>query len=267
MPREDLQIYELNLSLKKVFKELNLELEPIFYFTPLDLDSENRRLEHLLDFVKRYQQYGSQEVMKKVEGEFIYPPIYPGISPWSDWTCFERWIQGKPVREPLLNQFSLHEKFRPAADIPDSEIEAETDRLISYIRKTGNGISLNDGIPIRLVYSNLMEWIKEPHEFGGGWTFDGCSGYCPGCFQRPWCETGNSSCWPEDEEIQKIHYTEELKKFVSSSPQSYSIISKLQAAEDEEREKWKLENEEKKDKPFLDYEGLRDYNDDDDLPF
>ena len=227
----------------------------------------------LLDFVKRYQQYGSEEVMKKVEGEFIYPPIFPGIGPWSDWYRFERWMRGESVSEPIINQFTLHEKFLPAEELDDTKIESELERLIKAIEATGNGISLQDGVPARLAYKEIMEWAGEDHELigsmGGGWFYDGCSGYCPGCFQRPWCEFGNSSCWREDEEAGKIHFTEELKPYVSASPQSLKIISKLQAEEDASFEKWKEENDEKKKKegPFLDHEGLREYDDDGDLPF
>ena len=272
MPREDLQPYRHNHLLKKEFERLGLDLEPVFHFTPLDLDLENRRLESLLDFVKRYQQYGSQETMKAVEGKFIFPPIHPGINPWSDWYRFERWMRGESVREAIVNQFPIHEKFLPEAELDDDQIESETQRLIETIEATGNGISLEDGIPARLLYRHLMEWIGEPHELfgpgGGGWYYDGCTGYCPGCFQRPWCEAGNSSCWPEDEEAGKIYYTEELEPYVSPSPQSFSIISKLQAREDAGFEKWEKENKGKKEEgPFLDHEGLRDCSGWDDLPF
>jgi len=54
MPREDLQPLHHNHLLKKEFEHLGLDLEAVFHFTPLDLDLENRRLESLLDFVKRY---------------------------------------------------------------------------------------------------------------------------------------------------------------------------------------------------------------------
>lgn len=272
MPREDIVVYQHNLRLKKQFKDLGLQLESVLDFSPFDLDLENRRLENLLDFVKDYLNLGSQETMQSVYGEFITPPIFPGISPWSDWHRFERWVKGESVREAIINQFTIHEKFLPADQVNDEKIDSELSRLIDAIEATGNGVSLSSGIPARLAYRELMEWINEAHELsgpdGGGWYYDGCGGYCPGCFQRPWCESGNSSCWTEDEEAGKIHYIDELKPYVSASPQSFAIISKLQAEEDARFEKWKKENKHKKEGgPFLDHEGLRDYSGDGDLPF
>lgn len=272
MPREDLQPLRHNHLLKKEFEHLGLDLAAVFHFTPLDLDLENRRLESLLDFVKRYQQYGSRESMEAVEGKFIYPPIYPGIDPWSDWYRFERWMRGESVREAIVNLFPIHKEFLSEEELDDDQIESETQRLIETIESTGNGVCLAEDIPARLIYRNLMEWINEPHElsgpYGGGWIYDGCSGYCPGCFQRPWCETGSSSCWPDDEEEGKIYYIDELKPYVSASPQLLAIISKLQAEEDASFEEWKNENETKKEAgPFLDHEGLRDHSNEDELPF
>jgi hypothetical protein len=271
MPREDLHPLQLNLQLKKAFEKLGLDPAPVLDFTPLDLDLENRRLENLRGFTLAYQQLGGREQMEAVHGKCTWPPIIPGIDPESDWYRFERWVRGEPVREPIANQFSLHEKFRPATEVPEAEIEAETQRLIDLIEATGNGVSLRDGIPAHLVYKNLLEWIGEPHELsglgGGGWFYDGCSGYCPGCFQRPWCETGNSSCWTEDEKAGKIHYTEELQPYVSASPQSLAIISKLQKEHDESMKKWMEKDDWKNNGPYLDHEGLREYDGEGDLPF
>lgn len=271
MPREDLQPLKRNFQLKKAFEKLGLDPAPVLDFTPLDLDLENRRLESLLDFTLAYKKLGGREKMELVHGECTWPPIMPGIDPESDWYRFGRWVRGESVRDSILNQFSLHEKFRPEADIPDSEIEAELDRLLGHINETGNGVSLRDDIPARLVYRNLMEWIGEPHELNGpqsgGWFYDGCSGWCPGCFQRPWCDSGNSSCWPEDEAAGEIHYTDDVKKYVSASPQSFEIIAKLQAEEDADFEKWKAENKGMDKGPYLDHDGLTDFDGGDDLPF
>ena len=156
-------------------------------------------------------------------------PLTPALTPWSVWYRFERWLRGESVREAIVNLFPIHEKFLPDEELDDEQIESETQRLIETIEARGNGVCLQEDIPARLVHRYLMQWINKPHELtapsGGGWYYDGCPGYCPGCFRRPWCETGNSSCWPDDEEAGKIHYTDELKPYVSASPQSLNIIS------------------------------------------
>ncbi len=271
MPREDLQTYQHNLHLKQQFDLLGLHLSEVFEFTPMDLDLENRRLESLLNFVKKYQQYGNRETMELLEGPYCWPPIFPGIDPDSDWYRFELWLMGQPTRKTIAEQMPETFIIKNPEEIPEDEMEAELDKLLNAVNQAGYGISLNEGIPARVVYCNVMEWIGEKLEldgpFGGGWTFDGCSGWCPGCFQRPWCEFGNSSCWREDEEAGKMCLPDELNDYVSASPQSFSIISKLQAEEDAKMEKWKQENEKKQEGPFLDHEGLRGYEDDGSLPF
>ena len=64
MPPLDIEPFRHNLALKQEFDLLGLDLAEVFDFTPLDLDLENRRLENLLDFVRKYQQYGSQQMME-----------------------------------------------------------------------------------------------------------------------------------------------------------------------------------------------------------
>ena len=252
MPREDIQPYQHNLALKRAFGKIGLDPEPVLELSPLDLDLENRRLESLLLFVKKYKNYGNRAAMESIEGPCCWPPVFPGLGPEADWVMFERWMDGKPVREPIMNQFSLHEKFRPAGELNDMEIEAELERLIKHIHETGNGVSLND-IPARLAYAEIMKWAGEDAEvIGGGWFFDGCSGSCPDCFQRPWCDTGLECCWREDDEAGKIVFIDELKNYVSASPQSYHIIRKLQDEKDEEEKIWmeEMKNRPPGDLPF-----------------
>lgn len=236
MSNQELVPYQQNLRFKQAFKDLGLNLAEVFTFTPMDLDLENRRLKNLLTFVKKYQQYGSQEVMELEEGDYCFPPISPGISPESDWYRFELWLQGEPIRKTISEQLPKTFKIKNPAEIPEAEIEAELEKLLDAVEQAGYGISLNEGIPARLVYKAVMEWIGEEFELsgpgGGGWFFDGCSGYCPGCMQRPWCETGLNCCWSEDEEAGKMFLIDELKDYVSASPQSLAILQEIQAEKD-----------------------------------
>jgi len=110
-------------------------------------------------------------------------------------------------------------------------------------------VSFLEDIPPRLAYSHLLEALDEEFDTleAGFWYLDGCTGYCPGCFQRPWCEFGTQSCWPEDEEAGEIHLIDPVKKYVSPTPFSLTLLQKFQAEEDKEFEAYM---EEYKDKPF-----------------
>ncbi len=244
MAKEDIAPYQRNLALKQAFKLQGLDLNEVMEFSPFDLDLENRRLESLLDFVHRYQKYGSQQTMELIDGPYQFPPIFPGISPENDWYRFDLWLQGLPTRTTMVEQLPTGFVLKRPEELSEEEIGPALDRLAEVLNNLEYGISLQDGIPPRLVYENLLEHLGEDFEFnpGCGWCYDGCSGYCPGCFQRPWCETGSSSCWTEDEEAGKMHLIESLNRYVSASPQSLEILQKFQAVEDADSAKFEAEN-------------------------
>ena len=244
MAKEDIVPYQRNLALKQEFKFLGLDLAEIMEFSPFDLDLENRRLENLLDFVNRYRKHGSREVMELIEGKFLFPPVFPGIDPESDWYRFELWLQGQPTRMTLAEQLPKTFVLKKPQELSDEEIGTALEQLEEALYEAGYGVSLNAGIPARLVYEYLVESLGETFELdpGGGWYLDGCGGYCPGCFQRPWCDTGESCCWPEDEEAGKMSLIEALNPYISASPRSLEILQRLQAESDAEFEKFKAEN-------------------------
>jgi hypothetical protein len=245
MPKEDLAPYQRNLALKQAFADLHLDLAAVMEFTPLDLDLENSRLESLFSFVLDYRRLGGRTAMEGLSGGMLFPPIFPGISPENDWYRFEEWIQGNPVRASLADQLAAQGSFRPPGEIAEADIVAELDRLVEAFERAEYGISLNEGIPARLVYAFLFDMLKETFELfgkGGGWFVDGCTGYCPGCFQRPWCSTGNSSCWNEDEAAGKMYLTEAVRRYVSASSQSLAILRALQAEEDAFFARYRAEN-------------------------
>lgn len=237
MSKRDLEPYRQNLQYKQAFEDLGLNLAEVFQFTPMDLDLENRRLENLLNFTLKYQQYGSQELMELEEGRFCFPPIFPGISPESDWHRFELWLLNQPTRKTISEQLPQTFKIKNPDEIPDAEIDQELEKLLVAVDQAGYGIALCEGVPARLVYKAVLEWVGEEFELtgpagSGGWVFDGCSGYCPGCMQRPWCSSGQENCWTEDEEAGKMVLIDELEPYVSASPQSLAILQESQAEKD-----------------------------------
>ncbi len=100
--------------------------------------------------------------------------------------------------------------------------------------KIGFGSDLKEGLPPKILYNYLWETLDEIFELDseGGWHLDGCSGYCPGCFQRPWCDSGLEICWPEDEEAGEMSFPDSLREFVSASPVSLDLL--LEYKEDED---------------------------------
>lgn len=255
-----------NQSLKVEFAARGLDLDQVFCSTPDDLERENRVLRHLLDWVQRYTECPDRQ--KMISEGYEFPPIDPDLSPEEDWYRFELWMQGKPIRQKLKDQIRYTGSPKPADELSDEEILAELQELAQLLEEVHVCVDVNEGMPLRLVYEYLLNTLDEEMDvFGvGAWHLDGCDGYCPGCFQRPWCKSGTGSCWPEDEEEGKMVLIDAVKKYVSAAPSSLQLLREAQEEEDKKfeelRKKWRENG------PGGAELGSPDlYNDDDDLPF
>lgn len=142
--------------------------------------------------------------------------------------------------KPRPEQLGIQLSAKLAAEMSDAEVEAELERLLDAMKKADIRIALVEGLPDRLLYTYLLEMLQEEDQLmtGGGWTIDGCSGYCPGCVQRPWCNSGQGLCWSEDEEALGILFVEALKDYVSPSPQSLELLREAQREYDERMKKY-----------------------------
>ncbi|HSR17766.1 MAG TPA: hypothetical protein VLM39_06695, partial [Ignavibacteriaceae bacterium] len=200
---ENINLILENESLKREFAFRNLDLSQVFTPAPNELEYENRRLKYLLEWVEKYNELGNR---KKMEAEgYEFPPV-GFISPNNDWYIFERWINGLPVREKHKDQITQNYILKNPDDLGEDEIIYETQELVQAFEASGTAIAFNHEVSARLVYEHLLETLDEENELivEGGWTIDGCTGYCPECFQRPWCNQGNSSFWKEDEQAGKM---------------------------------------------------------------
>jgi hypothetical protein len=185
--------------------------------------------------------------MEAVKGDFLFPPIFPGLSPDSDWFRFELWMQGLPTKKTLAELLAPTFDVQPLDSLREEEVEPALDKLLKAMHSIGFDVSLNGDIPLRLIYGYLMEELGETFELdrGGFWVLNGCSGYCPSCFQRPWCDIGQIGCWREDEAAGKMHLPDSLAPYVSASPQSLEILQRSQVEEDAELAQFKAEFAEK----------------------
>ena len=205
------------------FIELGLDPEELIQFNPEKLEYKNRLLLDLLRFTKKYLQHRSRKVMELTDDPF--PPIFPFISPESDWYRFERWVRGQSVRETIRAQLPETLDIKTSGDLSEEELPGAINDLTTALASKGFYVDLKD-IPDRLYYEYILDWIEEEHELSpeGGWHLDGCTGYCPGCVQRPWCDTGLENVWPEDEDAGMMALPEKLKNYLSASPVSLAVM-------------------------------------------
>ena len=196
MGRNDVLVQE-NERIKQRFAELGLELDDVWYPTPDDPARENRTLNLLLRWVRAYRQTPGRSDMER--RGYHFPPVSPDCDPDSDWIRFERWMKHEPV---TWQAEELVGRLRPADQLTDEEVGAALERVEGILAERGVVVDLCRGIPDRLVYEYLRESLAgSEFEFMGPATtchLDGCTGYCPDCFQRPWCATGREEAWPED---------------------------------------------------------------------
>ena len=190
MNNQDIDLLLENQSLKFEFAIRSLDLAQVFCATPDDLERENRFLRHLLAWVQRYSEDGDRQKME-AEG-YDFPPIEPDFSPENDWYQFERWMKGKPIRQKLKDQLPPHYVPKSPEHLKDEEIIAELETLAAHLVELRVSVDFREEIPPRLVYRHLLESLEDEFDIiiEGFWHLDGCTGYCPDCFQRPWCDTG-----------------------------------------------------------------------------
>jgi hypothetical protein len=238
MKDENIDLTLENQSLKNEFVIRNLDPEQVFFPSPDDLAWENRRLQSLLDWVDKYSVLQSR---KKMEADgYLYPPVEPDLSPDNDWFVFKRWIKGHRVRLSGLEQLATPYTPKDPEQLSDKELLSELDHLYDLLDKSQFCVDFQEGIPPRLVYENLIEMLKENFEImtGGFWVLSACTGYCPDCFQRPWCELGTASCWSEDKKIGEMFLHDSVRRFVSASPVSLALLKKCQEKKDREMQEW-----------------------------
>ena len=264
MKNENIDVLLENQSLKSEFAARGLDLDQVFFPIPDDLERENRILLDLLDWVQKYTECKNR---KKMESEgYYFPPIEPDISPEDDWYRFECWMDGRPIRKKLKNLLPPSFTPKTADQLTDDELLFELQKLTELLAEIRVSIDLDSDVPPRLVYEHLLETLDEEFDITieAFWHLDGCSGYCPGCFQRPWCESGSRSCWPEDEEEGKMFVIDQVKKYVSSSPISLQLLQEFQREEDKKFDEFK-ENQ-KGTRITIDPIPF-DFDNNDDLPF
>jgi hypothetical protein len=161
----------------------------------------------------------------EVEG-YHFPLLSFDVDPDEDWLRFRRWMAGRVIRGKLKSRLPFNFIIKETDQPTDEQIIPELERLQLELERLHCSLDLRKEIPPRLLYENLLEFLEEECDFMmlGCWHLDGCSGYCPDCFQRPWCETGGTSCWQEDEEAGCMVFPENVKKYVSPSPVSLEIL-------------------------------------------
>lgn len=210
-----------NRALQREFFNRGLDLSQVWQPKPDDPDLENRQLNHLLQWVKKFERCHSR---KKMEADgFLFPPIDPDFSPDVDWDRFQRWMAKEPISARLRDLLPNHNWTQDPNDMKEEEIEAAVDTIQNTLKEYRHEILVMDGMPTRLLYRQILdEFIRADTMIplstaeNTTWVVDFCSGYCPDCLQRPWCDHGQLTDWPEDEKAGRMVVPDAVRTYVSS---------------------------------------------------
>jgi len=232
----DKSIFEENKLLKEEFRKRNLDPQELYRLPFEDIGQENDFLRDLLAWVEHFEACQSRTLME-IDG-FKHPPVYPDYDPDSDWFRFELWIQGKPTSYFLRERLPKSILEVDADELSDDEIESRLSFFIEILSYHDIEVDFYGLIPDRLTFEYLLQEIDEEYDLmaGGTYHLDGCSGFCPDCFQRPWCDQGLNSCWDEDREIGKMAMPDSVQRYVSATPFSLSILEKCQTEDDDDED-------------------------------
>ena len=214
-----------NEALKQEFKRLGLVPSELVEDDPTDLARTNRMLQQLLEWVRAYRETPDRDALAR--RGFQFPPVEPDCDPDTDWIQFERWINGDPTSWDASREVLTPEELE---QMSDEEVEDAFDRLCDFLAARSVVVDFAGEIPARLAYQEVASSLAEqPIEFMGPGTtmhLDACSGCCPECVRRPWCEIGGESSWPEDEEAGHIVFPDAVKPYVSPAPGSLALLQK-----------------------------------------
>lgn len=189
-------IVERNEALRQEFARRGLDPAPVCGESAGDPEGENWRLRRLLDWVKAYRRFPDRRALER--RGFTFPPVEPDCDPESDWERFERWVTGRPLTWNFVREFG---DLPDADSLTDTQVSAELARITERLAGRGVVFALEDGIPPRPRYDYLRKTLHETDfDFlppGTTCLMGECGGYCPDCFQRPWCDLGQE--WDDAE--------------------------------------------------------------------
>ncbi|MBC8379463.1 MAG: hypothetical protein H8E62_09830 [Planctomycetes bacterium] len=165
---------------------INRENEPEENF---DLELENQALELDLQ-IKGGITFHGEETPPELYNQFLH-----------NVTEFES-LAAEPTENNRIVRtiFPADYAFPPADQMTDQEITEKLNGIKKFFAAENIELGLVKDLPERLIYTYIVEEVlPETPSFPFGadcrftYVIDGCSGYCPGCFQREYCE--NSAGW------------------------------------------------------------------------
>ena len=163
----------------------------------LDLELENESLE--LDIRLKGGEFFKSEDLEdhpKLYNEFLRNVLeYESLE--------EEYVDDRPLSCLFPDDFT----FPPVDELESGRLEEKLTAIEEVLASNNIELALADKLPAKLVYKYLTEEVLlEPAGFPIGpdcpsiCVIDGCEGYCPGCFQKDYCES--SAIWDLEDSLE-----------------------------------------------------------------
>ncbi len=173
-------------KLKQQVTRRGLKLEDVWE-SMHDPSIDEATLAALVKWIEAYEKCPNRE---KLEARgLLFPPVSPDIDPDSDWLRFEMWMQKKALERTGLD---IVGPMKSPEQLNDEEVEKELERVQDILENENILVDFQERLPARLAYQELYRIVTtESFEVTGPDTrthLTCCTGYCPDCIQKPYCD-------------------------------------------------------------------------------
>ncbi len=126
-----------------------------------------------------------KEIPPKIENEFLKQVL-----------AFE---EAEP--QPLYQVLGISpDAYPPPEQLTEKELQEKYQDLMMQLESHQISVDLKEGLPLRKIYQYLVEELQEKFTIIPGMELhlDGCSGWCPDCFQVDYCDA-KDDFWTREE--------------------------------------------------------------------
>ncbi len=184
-----MDVYAENVFIKQKFEEMGLDICEVCGLLPSSIEEQNIELIALLGFVHAYKVSGDECVISGMRDSI--PSIILGKGTEDRWGKFESW-----VCNCRLGAFLDYNRVPGSEDCVGLEsIKVYLGQYSLYVDFLG---VIPPGLACRYLKEELCDEVFLSKRNKVPVTVTGCDGYCPGCFQRPWCQQGREESWKID---------------------------------------------------------------------
>jgi hypothetical protein len=151
----------------------------------LDLSLENKTLEDELHLKTGAKVHSFEEIDPEIHNQFLKNVLAFGEA------------QNEP-EVPIKSLFPDDFKFPDEKTYSDEQVTQKLDEIFKILSAHHVEFGFANEIPDRVLYKHLVEkvipedTVSAPLTQAGFWVLDGCTGNCPDCFQKEFCETGKN---------------------------------------------------------------------------